>query len=73
MTTATSPSPESIRSASATKAGVSHVTIRGTASFGWYDPDGAGWESDTTTLFEAPRATPARPSIVVETVDEPDH
>jgi hypothetical protein len=33
---------------------------------GWYDPDGAAWEADSTPDFEAFRATPVRPAIRVE-------
>jgi hypothetical protein len=73
MTTATSPSPKSIRTVSPAKPRVSGLTIRTTAPSGWYDPDGAGWESETATLYESPRATKGRPAIVVETIDEPDH
>jgi hypothetical protein len=34
---------------------------RAAAPSGWYDPDGAAWEAESTPDFEAFRATPVRP------------
>ena len=44
--------------------------IPATAS-GWYDPDGAAWEVDRNSVFEAFRATPTRSRLLFD-ADDPD-
>ena len=38
-------------------------TTRMTTPTGWYDPDGAGWESEATLRFESFRAAPGRAGL----------
>jgi len=38
---------------------------------GWYDPDGAAWEADRNSVFEAFRATPTRSGLLFD-ADDPD-
>jgi hypothetical protein len=44
---------------------------RSATATGWYDPDGAAWEADRNSVFEAFRATPTRSGLLFD-ADDPD-
>lgn len=67
MTTALSPSRETRTDSTdrPTSSGYSPTSS-------WYDPDSSAWEPRPATPFEALRATPARPSVVIEAASRKD-
>lgn len=65
MTTAAPRPTERARTGSAPDL-VDALSKRTTGGSGWYDPDGAAWESEAMESFEAPRVTPVRPAIRIE-------
>ncbi len=70
MTTATQRPADRRRSGSPTDVADAFTALATTGNSGWYDPDGAAWESETVATFEARRATPVRPAISVEGAGE---
>jgi hypothetical protein len=73
MTPATTRPVGAIGSTVTIDRGDKQSVVRTVVPSGWYDPDGAAWESETLPATEILRAAEIRPMILVEGADPIDN